>query len=182
MVTKRNKRGDPKAGGAAKPVQAAAAPEIEFVVAVMRTADLVTQSIERVLKPSGLTGQQFNVLRILRGEQRRDAESHGLMCSQIAQRMITRDPDITRLLDRLETAGLIERHRCPEDRRRVLTRISRKGLAALAELDGPVARHHADFSILPRADLARMTSLLEALCKKLGGETADAAAPAHDEK
>ena len=88
---------------------------------------------EEVLKGSGLTATQYNVLRILRG-----AGAVGHSCGDVASRMITRDPDLTRLLDRLEARALVTRARDGEDRRVVITRITREGLSLLAELDEPV--------------------------------------------
>src|SRR5947209_2864492 len=85
------------------------------------------------LKPAELSPTQYNVLRILRG-----AGPEGLACGRIAERMITRDPDMTRLLDRMKKRGLIERHRCPKDRRVVRGRLTAAGARLLEKLDGPV--------------------------------------------
>jgi DNA-binding MarR family transcriptional regulator len=89
-----------------------------------------------VLKTEDLSGTQYNVLRILRGAP------DGLACGEIAGRMITRDPDVTRLLDRLEKRGLISRCRETKDRRTVMTRITPAGLRSLANLDEPVRAAH----------------------------------------
>ncbi|HEY8670823.1 MAG TPA: MarR family transcriptional regulator, partial [Terriglobales bacterium] len=98
----------------------------------------------------------YNVLRILRGEPK------GLPCGEIGCRMITRDPDITRLLDRLEKRGLISRIRDTEDRRVVLTRISSEGLKALSRLDVPVQdAHRKQLGHLGRERLRQLADLLE---------------------
>src|SRR5215470_13051287 len=86
--------------------------EQEAYLALLRTADALEMQVEAKLKEFGLTGTQYNALRILRG-----AGADGLPCSEIGERMITHDPDITRLLDRLEKRGLAERARCKKDRR-----------------------------------------------------------------
>lgn len=103
---------------------------------LLRTSDILTRRLVGVLKPADLSTTQYNVLRILRGAQ------EGLPCGEIASRMITRDPDITRLLDRLEKRGLISRCRETKDRRMVLTRITPEGLNTLADLDEPVLEAH----------------------------------------
>lgn len=101
-----------------------------------RTADLLSRRPAQLLKQAKLSPAQYNVLRILRGAP------EGLLCGEIAERMITRDPDITRLLDRLEKRDLLRRDRDPNDRRRVLVRITPEGLAVLARLDGPMQETH----------------------------------------
>jgi DNA-binding MarR family transcriptional regulator len=105
---------------------------------LIRTADLLSRLPERVLKAEELSGTQYNVLRILRGSP------DGLACGEIGGRMITRDPDITRLLDRLEKRGLVSRCRETTDRRTVLTRITPAGLEILARLDEPVQTAHRE--------------------------------------
>ena len=105
----------------------------EAAVALIRTADLVRRSVGLVTETRGVTPQQYNVLRILRG-----AGEAGLPTLEIAQRMIEQTPGITRLLDRLETKKLVVRKRCPKDRRRVYCLITPAGLDLLAELDQPL--------------------------------------------
>ena len=90
-----------------------------------------------LFKSMDLTGVQYNVLRILRG-----AGESGLSCREIGERMITRDSDITRMLDRLEARKLIRRERQADDRRVVLTFITESGLELLSQLDGPVSELH----------------------------------------
>ncbi|MBV8890628.1 MAG: MarR family transcriptional regulator [Acidobacteria bacterium] len=116
--------------------QPAPSPEEEAYLELLRTTDLLSRGVVRVLKDEDLSSTQYNVLRILRGQR------EGLPCGEIAQRMITRDPDITRLLDRLENRGLVWRSRHEQDRRTVLTRITSAGLKVLARLDEPVRAVH----------------------------------------
>jgi DNA-binding MarR family transcriptional regulator len=104
--------------------------EEEAYLNLLRTASVVEQAVAGILKPHGLSSTQYNALRILRG-----AGPRGLACQEIAGRMIARDPDITRLLDRLEARALVGRARSPVDRRVVVTRISAKGLKLLASMD-----------------------------------------------
>jgi DNA-binding MarR family transcriptional regulator len=108
--------------------------EQEAVLNVLRTADVLLQRITAVLKPFKLSHSQYNVLRILRG-----AGPEGLACRAIGERMITRDPDITRLLDRLEVRGLLTRTRDQKDRRVITARITAEGRRLLEELDQPIA-------------------------------------------
>jgi len=109
----------------------------EAFLAILSAADALAAELEAVLKESDLSATQYNVLRILRG-----AGDEGLPCGRIAERMITRDPDMTRLLDRLEKRGLIERSRDVVDRRIVRGKISSAGLRAVAALDEPVIELH----------------------------------------
>ncbi len=109
-------------------------PEEELYLSLLRTSDLLGRGFGALLKERGISPPQYNVLRILRG-----AGEPGLPCGEIASRMVTRDPDVTRLLDRLEQRALISRGRTPGDRRVVSTRITEDGLALLNELD-PLAR------------------------------------------
>ena len=128
-------------------------------VRLLKTADTLSLEVEQFLKASGLTAAQYNVLRILRG-----AEPEGLACGGIGERMVSHDPDITRLLDRMEKRGLITRQRQTDDRRVVKTRITRQGLDLLRSLDQPVHQlHKRQFSRLSPARLKILTSLLDQL-------------------
>jgi DNA-binding MarR family transcriptional regulator len=113
-------------------------PCLEEVVFLdlLRTCDLLSRGPAQLLKSEDLSATQYNVLRILRGSP------EGLPCGEIAVRMITRDPDITRLLDRLEKRDLIARCRETKDRRMVMTRITPAGLKLLSLLDEPVEEAH----------------------------------------
>ena len=105
----------------------------EAVLSVIRTADVLVVPMNEVLRASNLSQSQYNVLRILRG-----AGEDGLPCGEISERMVRRDPDLTRLLDRLEARGLVARVRGAADRRVVMASITPEGLSLLASLDEPV--------------------------------------------
>ncbi len=131
--------------------------EDHIFVAILKTADGLSQQAEQLIKSAGLTMAQYNVLRILRG-----AEPEGLLCRGISDRMISRDPDITRLLDRMESHGWITRQREKEDRRVVKTRITEEGLAVLKTLDQPVRElHKGQFSHMSGSELKTLAKLLE---------------------
>lgn len=131
--------------------------EAQIFISLQKTADSLGQEGEQLLKPHGLTGTQYNVLRILRG-----AQPDGLACSSIGERMISHDPDMTRLLDRMESRGLITRARQSYDRRVVKTRITPAGLALLKSLDQPVRElHKRQFAHMPAARLNALAELLE---------------------
>lgn len=102
----------------------------EAVLNLMRTADCLHRTFQRVSKQWGITGTQYNVLRILRG-----AQPQGLTCSAIGHRMITAEPDITRLVARLKALKLVRQHRDRNDRRVVWTQISPSGLELLAQME-----------------------------------------------
>src|SRR5262249_7591805 len=125
-------------------------------VALLSTADRVRTLFESVCASFEITGQQYNVLRILRG-----AEPDGLPTLTIAERMIERTPGITRMLDRLEAKGLVGREVRPNDRRCVYCRITEKGLAILKLLDEPVEEfNQAAFRGLTAAEIEQLTALL----------------------
>lgn len=131
--------------------------EDRVFISLQKTADSLGLEVEQLLKPHGLTGTQYNVLRILRG-----AGPEGLACRGIGERMISHDPDMTRLLDRMEKRGLISRARQTNDRRVVKTRISSAGLLLLKNLDQPVRElHKRQFHHLPAARLKILAELLE---------------------
>ena len=124
---------------------------------LLSAADGVRTSFEAVCAPFGITAQQYNVLRILRG-----AEPEGLPTLTIAERMIERTPGITRMIDRLEAKGLVAREVRPHDRRCVYCRITKKGLSLLKLLDDPVEEfNRSAFSALNGAELKRLVALLE---------------------
>lgn len=109
-------------------------PPQEAGISLLRAADAFRRTLAEVVVPHGVTMQQYNVLRILRG-----AGSAGLPTLAVGERMIERTPGVTRLLDRLESDGLVMRARCEEDRRRVFARITDEGLELLARIDEPLA-------------------------------------------
>lgn len=136
-------------------------PEAEVYLTLQHVADLLLRPVEETLKTAGLSHTQYNVLRILRGAEN-NAESGGLPCGEIAARMITRDPDITRLLDRLEARGLVMRSRQKKDRRVVQARITPAGIQLLKKLDKPMdATHRAQFAHVPAAPLKQLLEHLK---------------------
>ncbi len=137
------------------------APEIEAYLSLIRTSDRLAGDVDRFLKQHGISQPQYNVLRILRG-----AGSEGLASLAVADRMVTRVPDVTRLLDRIAAKGWVKRERCKDDGRRVIARITRKGLALLAKLDEPLlAFQRAQLNHLSAEEL---TKLIELLAKARG--------------
>ena len=129
----------------------------EAVLSLMRTTDLVRRTVALVVEPSGLTPQQYNVLRILRG-----AGEKGLPTLEIAERMVEQTPGITRLIDRLETKKLVSRERCATDRRQVFCRITAGGLALLDKLDAPLREAEKEvLSVLNRRELTELIDLLD---------------------
>lgn len=145
----------------AKPKNANLSSPVEerLFLAVLKTADALGQEAEQLTKSIGLTATQYNVLRILRG-----AGPDGLPCRGIGERMISRDPDMTRLLDRMEKGGLITRARQKDDRRVVKTQITEAGLNLLQKLDQPMRDlHKKQFEHMPVAQLKTLAELLDAL-------------------
>ena len=135
----------------------AGCPEEAAFLDLLRTTDLLSRGPAQVLRSEDLSATQYNVLRILRGAP------EGLACGEIARRMITRDPDITRLLDRLEKRGLISRCRETRDRRTVLARITADALKLLTRLDEPVQEvHRRQLGHLGRERLLALAELLYA--------------------
>jgi MarR family transcriptional regulator, organic hydroperoxide resistance regulator len=134
---------------------------IAVLVSLLRTTDLVSRPLEELLRPAELSHTTYNVLRILRG-----AGSQGLPCREIGARLVTREPDVTRLLDRLERRGLLTRSRDSSDRRVVTIRITEAGMALLDELDMDRRGYDAlapFFSGLSPADIDTLLRLLERL-------------------
>jgi DNA-binding MarR family transcriptional regulator len=130
--------------------------EQEAYLSLLRTADALQAQIEARLKEFGLTGTQYNALRILRG-----AGPEGLPCREIGQRMITRDPDITRLLNRLEGRGFVARTRAKQDRRVIYGKITPAGLELLREMDGPIEKHSRE--MLRHVGQERLKQLIDLL-------------------
>ena len=138
-------------------------PEEAAFLDLLRTTDMLSRGLVTILRPEDLSSTQYNVLRILRGAP------EGLPCGEIAKRMITRDPDITRLLDRLEKRGLISRSREARDRRTVMARITGAGLKLLARLDEPIQEaHRKQLGHLGRERLRLLTDLLREARSQLG--------------
>lgn len=131
----------------------------EATVALLRTADVVRRRLTRTVDAHGITLQQYNVLRILKG-----ASPDPLPTLEIAQRMIEEQPGITRLLDRLDAKGLVRRERCADDRRQVHCWITKAGLDLLADLD-PIVDEADEVAVaaLSPAQLQQLLRLLEAI-------------------
>lgn len=130
--------------------------EEEVLLNLMRTASVLEHTLAEGLKSYGVTPTQYNALRILRG-----SEPEGLCRNEIRDRMIKPVPDATRLLDRLEQAGLVKRERSGEDRRFVTARITERGLDLLARMDAPLREMlHGWLGHLPKSDLRQLASLL----------------------
>jgi len=131
----------------------------EAVLSLLRTTDLVRRRMADVIEPVGVTTQQYNVLRILRG-----AEADGLPTLEVAERMVEQTPGITRLMDRLEAKGLVRRQRCPKDRRQHLCWITPAGLALIKPLDASsIAAIDKVLGGLADKDRATLVRLLDAI-------------------
>jgi len=107
-------------------------PAQEAILSLFRTTDMLQRMFSQLVEPHGISLQQYNVLRILRG-----AGTEGIPTLEIADRMVEKTPGITRLLDKLEAKQFVRRERCPDDRRQVLCWITERGLRLLSELDKP---------------------------------------------
>lgn len=133
--------------------------EEEVMLNLLRTADFLQYEIGRLLKRRGLTMPLYNCLRILRG-----AGAPGLPCSEIGKRLVSRVPDVTRLVDRLEEMGVAERHREDADRRVVRVRLTRKGHDLLRAVDPEAnAQPRELLGHLDSGDLRRLNGILEAV-------------------
>jgi DNA-binding MarR family transcriptional regulator len=152
-------------GRVAPPVHARSArtrSQFEAFSAVLAAAGQLERELVELLKRAELSLAQYNVLRILRG-----AGAAGLACGQVGGRLIRHDPDVTRLTDRLEKRGLLERTREAADRRIVRTRITAAGLALLADLDEPIDRlHEQQMGHMSEQRLASLKKLLEDTCAR----------------
>jgi DNA-binding MarR family transcriptional regulator len=144
-------------------------PQEEALLNLMRSADCLHRALQHLLRPSGLTSTQYNVLRILRG-----ARPNGLTCSSIGRRMITPEPDITRLLGRLKAQKFIRQQRDVTDRRVLWTHITEEGLVLLGSLDELIDQAPKDLLRgIGREELRELTRLL----KKIRSCDADKTAP-----
>ncbi len=133
----------------------------EAFVGLLRTADALRWRLSEVLEPEGISLVQFNVLRILSG-----AKATGLPTLEIAARLVEQSPGITRLIDRVETGGLVRRERPRADRRQVICHIEEKGLALLARLDTTVPQaSEVLFAGLSGAEIDRLITALDAIRK-----------------
>jgi DNA-binding MarR family transcriptional regulator len=130
--------------------------EEEAFLNLGRTWEFLQKRAADLIKEYELTSTQYNMLRILRG-----AGEDGMTCSQATERMLSPDPDITRLLDRMETQGLVRRDRAKEDRRVVITRITGRGLELVNRLDAPL--HQLLQQYLGRVSRDRLKVLIDTL-------------------
>jgi DNA-binding MarR family transcriptional regulator len=138
----------------------------EAALNILRTADVLKRGLELVLKPYGITSAQYNVLRILRG-----AGERGLHCGGIAERMITAEPDVTRLLTRMERLGLLTRRRDGSDRRVVTAFATARGLEILHELEEPLrALQQLQFALLSDQKIDALIGGLEKVRESVSGE------------
>lgn len=138
-------------------------PEEMAFLELLRTTDMLSRRVSRVIKSEGLSPNQYNVLRILRGAP------EGLSCGEIGNRMITRDPDITRLVDRMEKQALVSRSRDNKDRRMVLTKVTPRGLEVLSRLDEPLREtHRAQLGHLSKKKLKELSDLMRESRARLG--------------
>jgi len=128
---------------------------VEAVLNIARTSAVLTGEAEHLLKEHGITGPQYNALRILRGE------GQPMQVYQIAERMVTPQSDITRLVDRLEKSGLVTRERCGDDRRVVWVTLTAAGRSIVKKLDRPLLElHDRQFQHLSQRDLKTLNELL----------------------
>lgn len=138
-------------------------PAQEAILGLYRTSDMLQRRFSHLVEPHGISLQQYNVLRILRG-----AGKEGTPTLDIAQRMIEKTPGITRLLDKLETKHLVRRKRCPEDRRQVLCWITDAGLILLAKLDKPLVQSGLSaMECLSQTEIRQLISILGKLRAQL---------------
>ena len=137
-------------------------PQEEAYLNLLRTVSALGAASAGLLRAHGLSDSTYNILRILRGHAAApDANPAGIPCQTIGDQLVSRLPDVTRLVDRLEKAGLVRRSRTPHDRRVVLVGITKKGLALLAALDRPVQDvTRSLFKDMTRAELATLSRLL----------------------
>jgi len=149
----------------------------EAVVALLRTTDLLRRNLAAVIEPLGITVQQYNVLRILRG-----AGEHGLPTLEIAERMVEQTPGITRLMDRLEAKGLVRRERSLTDRRQVFCRITAAGLDVLERLSPGIREvDESTLGMLGAGELSQLLDLLDRTRTNLNAALASPKGGVHEE-
>lgn len=136
-----------------------ASVEVEAYVSLMRTYAILSQPVNDLFKSFGITQTLYNLMRIIRG-----GAEDGVPCSIIADRLVTRVPDVTRLVDRAVESGLVVRNRPETDRRVVLLTLTQKGVELLNEIQGPLLQaHHAQMKGLSKAELSTLVDLLARL-------------------
>jgi DNA-binding MarR family transcriptional regulator len=142
-------------------------PEREVAVTLLRTSEVLRHAVETALRPWGVSGEQYNVLRILRG-----ADPAGLPTLEIAERMVARSPNITRLVDKMVAKGLAERQRIESDRRVVRISATPRAMALLAELDAAIEALLARLAAIEPAHLRALVTHLDAVRERLATPTA----------
>lgn len=146
----------------ANTIQSTRVPEVGLCIQIMRAAEALAADFAPLFKQYGLTHQQYNVLRILRG-----AGERGLPILDIGERMINRLPDMTRLIDRMEKMNWVARRRCTEDRRVVWVQLTNEGRRLLEKLDQPVLElHKKQFEHCSKAELKQLSGLLDKAISK----------------
>jgi len=144
-------------------------PAVEALLTLQRTSDDLNGEATAFLKAHGVTITQFNALRIVRG-----AGAAGISTHEVGLRLVKRDPDVPRLLERLAAAGLVERHRCDEDRRVTRCSITPAGKALLEELVPQMdALHARQFGMLSEAEQVTLVKLLDRVRGRLAGACAE---------
>jgi DNA-binding MarR family transcriptional regulator len=142
--------------------------EEEALLNLIRTADCLNRALQHRIRPWGITATQYNVLRILRG-----AHPRGLTCSAVGERMLTAEPDITRLLSRLKVLKFVRQHRDRHDRRMIWTQISDAGLRLLSEMDPMIEKAPPELlGHLGESNLTELIRLLEAARSRCDGNQA----------
>ena len=137
-------------------------PERSAYLNLLRAHELLLGDFAALFKERGLTHTRFNVLRIVI-----QGPKHGVTCSEISEALVTRVPDVTRLLDRMEAEGLVSRSRCPEDRRVVYVRLTPKGRRACESLYGPVTElHAAQFAHMNKRAVRELDALLKQVLER----------------
>jgi DNA-binding MarR family transcriptional regulator len=139
--------------------------EEELLVSLLRTTDVLQERFESALRPFNISMTQYNVLRILRG-----AEPKGRTCGEIGERMVAREPDVTRLLERMEKASLLRRARSGEDRRVVMTRITPRGLKMLEEIEPGLRRIGGLLKPVGAKRIEKMLRVLDEVRANVRGE------------
>lgn len=141
-------------------------PEQEAYLNIIRTADRLTWACDRLCKAHGVSGTLYNVLRIVQG-----GGDRGVHTQTIAEHLVTRQPDVTRLVDRLEKLGLVQRERCRVDRRVVWVRITPAGRAKIKAMEAPMTDiHRAQLGHLGRQQLATLNELMFTARQRLASE------------
>ena len=156
----------PKIYGEIKQTKPQRTPGQMAVITIFRTADVLRHTVERSLSAFGVSNEQYNVLRILRG-----AGESGLPTLEISSRMLSRSPNITRLLDKLIAKKLVRRSRPKDDRRVVIVSVTPQGLELLAHLDGVVDNVFNNFPSTTKAEIETLVDVLDRIREHMAVKT-----------